>query len=298
LAGLKYFTALVEKDPSKGQEVEQLVLDYNINEDIEVHALFQLLPNVRVVILNDSFSYSFINEEGSLPWCDGLRYIVEFFDWTTTHSLLSSNVYSSLTKLCCNDQDGNVIAALPNALALEYLNLCPGDVVMLSTLEAIHKNAPNLKYLMVRTLSLDGSDLDYQVSPAPLITTFETEQLEQTFINAEYNLLDYIDKKYPNVTRLDYCNDSEGEDEDIDELFNTHWVPLLRKLGPQLIKLYTYCNERLVDFLNYNGCTYPVNELRFGGISSQKLNNSETLTFCMTSMWCLENLGNLTGCLN
>jgi hypothetical protein len=98
-----------------------------------------------------------------------------------------------------------VIAVLRNAPALEYLNITPGGVVMLSTLEAIHENAPSLKYLMIRTLSLGGSDLDYEVSPVPLITTFETEQLEQTFINAEYDLLDYIDKKYPNVTRLDYC---------------------------------------------------------------------------------------------
>jgi hypothetical protein len=74
-------------------------------------------------------------------------------------------------------------------------------------------------------------------------------------------------------------NESKGEDEDIDELFNTRWVPLLRKLGPQLIKLYTYCDERLVDFLKDNGCNYPVNELLFCRISPQKLNQLRNVDF-------------------
>ncbi|KAI8881447.1 hypothetical protein K501DRAFT_334700 [Backusella circina FSU 941] len=277
---LTKFAAIVQQDQTKGEQVQQLILDFNLDENAEVNALFSLLPNVRVLILNHAWGNCFITDGISLPWHNSMRCIGELSDYSIVHTLLSSNIYSKLTKLWCLDSDGDLIAALTNAPALQNLDISPGGVILLSTLETIHQNAPNLRSLRISTLRLDGSDLDYEVISAPLMTTFETEQAEQTDITAEYDMLNYIDKKYPNITRLDYCNSSEGEVEELDELFNTCWIPLLRKRGPQLKKLYTFCNKRLVDFFKNNtNVVCPINELCFGGISSQDLNQLTNVEF-------------------
>jgi hypothetical protein len=60
---------------------------------------------------------------------------------------------------------------------------------------------------------VNGCDIGQnKVTQAPLLMYFQLNHEKYTFVNAEYGMMTYTDKKYPILSHLSYSNDvGQGE---------------------------------------------------------------------------------------
>jgi hypothetical protein len=217
--------------------VEQLILQFQY-VDIDLTKLLPLLPNLRVLSLLECESNIVINEPLQFPWHKYIEYILEPSSSNSIPlQLLASNTCPRLTTLSVSIKNKAIIPLLKNAPALRNLTI-GFDIIGLNDLEQIHTNAPFLHSIKVISMLLDDFDSVNQITPASWISECTFDDIPVTSMETETALLEYITKKYPNLSKLTY-NVEYARMSDIDRsgLYRYGWSPLFRSLGPDLKEL-------------------------------------------------------------
>jgi hypothetical protein len=198
------------------------------------------------------------DQDTAFPFYDKIQHLSENFENGIAHKMLQSYSCNNLTNLQVEDFDHDIVSVLKNAPNLLSLSLTT-YISSFNTLNTIHKSAPRLQHLKLRTIDMKNTSLD-NVDPSPVESLTERvfDEVETDNDTTLLNILKYITMKYISLTKLKFCISQRNRlmYNDIVDLNQSGLDPLFKKLGHQLKTLGLGGNtfEQQFSSLDDSGC--------------------------------------------
>jgi hypothetical protein len=251
----------VRKQPLKGTKIERLILDLRLDEDFDMAVLVDLLPDIRDFVALDirhhHVDMDSIEKRPQHPWCCSVESMTEFTSDINTTTLLASGICSRLTKIAMEGEGGQpvdgFIRLLGNAPALRMLDMSQ-YYISLDDLELLHKTAPHLTSLVLETIGFDCTYLPSNIEPASTVKVLKINSSSLYAGDDSITHLQYVMKKYTNLTEFSYDIISFDYDEtEFETRYKASIASYMKVLGPQLHTLSLHLeSERPNPFATFD----------------------------------------------
>ncbi|KAI8877009.1 hypothetical protein K501DRAFT_278851 [Backusella circina FSU 941] len=268
---------IIQKQPSIANKVERLIVCISDRESCKnLNTVLLLLPNIKAFYYSGLTStLSTLENKVDYPWKSSIREIVDLSSDGPSFNILSSSTYSKLTTLRVVFRTEYVLL-FKNVSALTTLDLMRFDGAF-SELETLHNSLPHLKLFKIRGGTISDSGFNAKsIKPANSVVKclFDFYIIRPDTIEAKINLLNYICKKYPNLSALTYTNRQPTTGDNAQKLNNLGWRPLFNTLGVKLKRLVIIqggYNNVLLELLDQ--CNCQINHVKLGYLPFSMLTN-------------------------
>jgi hypothetical protein len=204
--------------------------------------LVDLLPDVRDFVALDirhhHVDMDSIEKRPQHTWCCSVESMTEFTSDINTKTLLASGIYSRLTRIAMEGEEGepvdDFIRLLDNAPALRTLDMSQ-YYISLEDLELLHKTVAHLTALILETIEFDCTSLPSNIEPASTVKVLKINSSGMYAGDGSITHLQYLMKKYTNLAEFSYDIISFDHDETESETqYKASMASYMKVLGPQL----------------------------------------------------------------
>ncbi|KAI8886644.1 hypothetical protein K501DRAFT_283694 [Backusella circina FSU 941] len=225
---MEYLIKKFQQEPHLGDQVEYLIIEHfkgGYDDMNKLPSLLSLTPNLRY-FYHQAWYGSYVKIQSLIqPWCKRIEHLAIHGSRSITINLIFYNKFEQIRSLYIprkNVFDPACFSKVTNLHTLTELTLdqCGVNLTFFH-LEYLFEKLPSLESLTIIQLGIMYDALPLDIVPVTSLKKLHLASIQSTDVKTRVRWLQYIGKKFPNVSDLQnkYINDELSEE--VDELGNT-----------------------------------------------------------------------------